>query len=136
MPPCIRRESYEQEGLDDHPTTYGGIPLKVIDAVCAVEETAFSVVFQGLSLGGYRQLRRQVIELILSTDMAQHFPILSSFRARIASQTFSVASNEEDKWMLAKLFIKAGDIGHSMLAWEQHYVWACRVNEEFYAQVR
>lgn len=68
--------------------------------------------------------------------MAQHFPTLSSFRARIASQTFSISSNEEDKWMLAKLLIKTGDIGHSMLAWDQHYLWACRVNEEFYNQVR
>lgn len=67
--------------------------------------------------------------------MAQHFPTLSSFRARSASQTFSISSNEEDKWMLAKLLIKTGDIGHSMLAWDQHYVWACRVNEEFFKQV-
>ena len=90
---------------------------------------------QGFSVGAYRQLRRQVIDLILATDMAQHFPTLSSFRARNASQTFSVTANEEDRWMLAKLLIKTGDIGHSMLAWEQHYAWACRVNEEFYKQV-
>ncbi|CDJ45340.1 cGMP-inhibited 3',5'-cyclic phosphodiesterase, putative [Eimeria tenella] len=107
------------------------ITFRTISATAEVD----GGILRGLSASAYRQLRKQVIDLILATDMAQHFPILSSFRARNASQTFSVSSNEEDKWMLAKLLIKTGDIGHSMLAWEQHYMWACRVNEEFYKQV-
>ncbi|XP_026194217.1 uncharacterized protein LOC34619255 [Cyclospora cayetanensis] len=100
------------------------ITFKTISATAGVDGGILKV----------RQEKKQVIELILATDMAQHFPILSSFRARIASPAFSVSFNEEDRWMLAKLLIKTGDIGHSMLAWEQHYIWASRVNEEFCKQ--
>ncbi|KAL8449048.1 hypothetical protein Emed_003400 [Eimeria media] len=106
------------------------LTFKLISANAAVD----GGILKGFSAAAYRQLRKQIIDLILATDMAQHFPILSSFRARHASHTFSISANEEDKWMLAKLLIKTGDIGHSMLAWDQHFVWASRVNEEFYKQ--
>ncbi|KAL8275955.1 hypothetical protein Esti_000071 [Eimeria stiedai] len=106
------------------------LTFKLISANAAVD----GGILKGFTAAAYRQLRKQVIDLILATDMAHHFPILSSFRARHASHTFSISANEEDKWMLAKLLIKTGDIGHSMLAWDQHFVWASRVNEEFYKQ--
>ncbi|KAL8427612.1 hypothetical protein Efla_005787 [Eimeria flavescens] len=106
------------------------LTFKTISSTASVD----GGILKGFSAAAYRQLRRQIIDLILATDMAQHFPTLSSFRARHASHTFSIATNEEDKWMLAKLLIKTGDIGHAMLAWDQHYAWACRVNEEFYKQ--
>ncbi|KAL8435809.1 hypothetical protein ACSSS7_002186 [Eimeria intestinalis] len=107
------------------------LTFKLISANAAVD----GGILKGFSAAAYRHLRKQIIDLILATDMAQHFPILSSFRARHASHTFSISANEEDKWMLAKLLIKTGDIGHSMLAWDQHFVWASRVNEEFYKQL-
>lgn len=67
--------------------------------------------------------------------MAQHFSILSAFRARSESPAFSIKANEEDKWMVAKLLIKVADTGHSSLSWEHHCAWAYKVSEEFYKQV-
>eukprot|EP01069_Polyplicarium_translucidae_P004695 Polyplicarium_translucidae@DN2637_c0_g1_i5.p1 len=89
----------------------------------------------------YRSVRKIIIDLILATDIDQHFSALSAFRVRRQAPDFDYRmlanENEEctnDKWMVAKMCIKVSDIGHPSLHWEQHSEWANRVIKEFYSQ--
>mmetsp|Transcript_10627 Transcript_10627/g.19706 ORF Transcript_10627/g.19706 Transcript_10627/m.19706 type:complete len:1016 (+) Transcript_10627:190-3237(+) len=78
-------------------------------------------------------LRAQIIEYILATDMSEHFEIISKFRAKRETPDFSTA-NESDRRFLARMCIKAGDIGHSALPWELHNRWTVLVTQEFFQQ--
>lgn len=78
-------------------------------------------------------VRENIIELILSTDMREHFPFISKYRVRRDAPDFSL-DEESDRLLLAKTCIKAADICHSALPWEMHYAWSCRCVEEFFEQ--
>ncbi|KEP67612.1 UNVERIFIED_CONTAM: 3'5'-cyclic nucleotide phosphodiesterase domain-containing protein [Hammondia hammondi] len=91
-------------------------------------------VLKGITPAEYRYFRKHLIELILATDMSQHFSTISTVRVRRESRTFNFITNEEDRWMMKKLCMKIGDIGHAALEWDQHYKWSMRVTEEFLLQ--
>jgi len=78
-------------------------------------------------------LRSMIIELILSTDMAEHFDAISKSRLLRESADFGTES-ESHRRFLAQLCLKAGDICHSALPWENHTRWSLRVTQEFYSQ--
>lgn len=78
-------------------------------------------------------VRSHVIENILATDMVEHFETISKFRVRWESQDFSLEV-EADRRFVARLCLKAGDLGHGCLPWEIHTQWCTRVMKEFYTQ--
>jgi len=78
-------------------------------------------------------LRAQIIELILSTDMSEHFQAISKSRIRRETHDFSMES-EADRRFLAQMCLKGGDIGHSALPWDSHVRWSQRISEEFFSQ--
>eukprot|EP00388_Colpodella_angusta_P024418 GDKJ01063976.1.p1 GENE.GDKJ01063976.1~~GDKJ01063976.1.p1 ORF type:complete len:2456 (-),score=432.39 GDKJ01063976.1:57-6560(-) len=135
-------------------------------------------------------IRKNIIELILETDMSRHFEALSKFKIRssalsilppntlqllssLISQAgshcngnqiratvnssaaggsggngsssatqngsssqspFDPLTSRDDGWLIARIAIKAADIGHSAKPWAQHYVYSLCVSEEFYMQ--
>jgi len=79
------------------------------------------------------QVRAQIVECILSTDMSEHFQAISKFRVRLDSPDFAM-DRPIDRRLLAKMVIKGGDIGHSALPWDLHLLWAQRITQEFYEQ--
>eukprot|EP00921_Rhytidocystis_pertsovi_P008577 GHVQ01014011.1.p1 GENE.GHVQ01014011.1~~GHVQ01014011.1.p1 ORF type:complete len:1109 (+),score=101.05 GHVQ01014011.1:377-3703(+) len=91
-------------------------------------------IFGSLSGPEYRNVRKRLIELILATDIVQHFTILASFRVRRASPEFDYVKDDDDRWMVARLCLKAADTGHVGLDWPQHKEWTQRLANEFYDQ--
>lgn len=78
-------------------------------------------------------IRSHIIENILATDMAEHFETISKFRVRREASDFS-GDVEVDRRFVARLCLKAGDLGHACLPWHLHLQWTTRVTQEFYAQ--
>jgi len=78
-------------------------------------------------------LRSQIIEYILATDMSEHFEIITKFRVKRDSPDFSMSS-EPDRHFIARMCMKAGDIGHAALPWGLHEAWSVRVTQEFFLQ--
>jgi len=91
-------------------------------------------LLRDLSRQDKASIRSQIIEYILATDMSEHFEIISKFRVKRENPDFCVASNETDRRFVARMCIKAGDIGHSALPWELHEKWSVRVMQEFFQQ--
>ncbi|KAF8821245.1 3'5'-cyclic nucleotide phosphodiesterase domain-containing protein [Cardiosporidium cionae] len=99
--------------------------------IASSNETA---IFKLFSDKQYREARKRIIELILATDMAKHFDEIAELHARMDSSDFDHLHNAADGWLIAKLCIKAADLGHGALEWAQHRIWSERVLDEFYKQ--
>ncbi|PFH33198.1 3'5'-cyclic nucleotide phosphodiesterase domain-containing protein [Besnoitia besnoiti] len=82
----------------------------------------------------YRAFRREVIELIVHTDMSKHFSLLALFKVKRQSGSLDVTTSEEDRSMLLKMLLKAADIGHAAKAFDLHFFLSCCLIEEFHRQ--
>lgn len=91
-------------------------------------------LFALLSDAEAREVRSKIIDLILATDMRTHFEFLNRFRTLRGSDQFNYRKSDEDRWLVAELCIRASDIGHGALSWNQHFEWTGRATTEFYLQ--
>ena len=90
-----------------------------------------SKVFEKLTAEAWTVFRRQIIEMILATDMAKHFELLGQYRVMV-----KVAEMEDqgNRFILHKMLLKCADIGHAAKSTELHERWSNRVMEEFFQQ--
>ncbi|KAI9340919.1 hypothetical protein BDR26DRAFT_802473, partial [Obelidium mucronatum] len=102
--------------------------------------TAFSLMsrhdldFLGqLPRAEFKQLRETVIEMVLATDLSQHFGLLASFKNKIA-QAFDPKESREDRIILLKILMKCADVSNPTKEWSIYFQWADRVLEEFMRQ--
>ncbi|KMZ91496.1 3',5'-cyclic-nucleotide phosphodiesterase [Plasmodium vivax Mauritania I] len=80
----------------------------------------------------YANLRKFIIELIISTDMKLHFEYVDIFKKRKRSENFDIS--DRDAINLGTINIKVADIGHTCLKWRDHAKWTMLVSEEFFSQ--
>ncbi|GAX73385.1 hypothetical protein CEUSTIGMA_g838.t1 [Chlamydomonas eustigma] len=107
-------------------------------------------------------IRRSVIDMVLSTDMKQHFNIMSMFGAKFNSGESTTAPSpgqatagmigdgsgitghthmymsgsldEEAKALALQMAMKCADLGHLTSSREVHKKWVCKLEEEFFLQ--
>eukprot|EP01053_Blabericola_migrator_P011233 Blabericola_migrator_1__11232@NODE_65_length_15685_cov_31_404533_g58_i0_p6_GENE_NODE_65_length_15685_cov_31_404533_g58_i0NODE_65_length_15685_cov_31_404533_g58_i0_p6_ORF_typecomplete_len474_score54_08PDEase_I/PF00233_19/3_8e65_NODE_65_length_15685_cov_31_404533_g58_i011282549 len=91
-------------------------------------------IFGNLSNSEYLIARRQIIGIILCTDMAEHFLTISKYRIRRNASDFDPRRNPEDTSTTIKLCAKLADLSHTLVKWDLHLQWSYRVVEEFYQQ--
>ncbi|MEW5312657.1 MAG: hypothetical protein WDW38_004274 [Sanguina aurantia] len=72
------------------------------------------------------RLRRLLIEMVLATDMKQHFNILSKFQAKM--------QDDADKSLILQVGLKCADVGHLAAPWDVHRRWVSGLEEEFFRQ--
>jgi len=85
----------------------------------------------------WQLLRRQMIDTIIATDMADHFELLATYRLRRRAKDFFAGEPQDvdrDKRLAMQLCIKAADLGYMTLPWEQCFAWTENVYAEFWAQ--
>ena len=90
-------------------------------------------LFAGLDDADFVTLRKLLVEVILSTDMAEHFTVLERFRALTKTGGVDVA-NADHRRTVSSLIIKLGDVSNPARAPELATEWTSRVMEEFFAQ--
>lgn len=90
-------------------------------------------IFKNMSHAEFLQFRKAVITLILATDMAQHFTLVSRFRTRRNAESFSL-TDFEDRWSALRICMKSADLAHAFVEWDKHLDWSYRICEEFYEQ--
>jgi len=92
------------------------------------------VAMLGLCSGDERAtMREHIIELILSTDMSEHFQFISKMRVRRDAPDWNLKL-DKDRLSFGKTCMKAADISHSAMPWHLHTQWSMRVIEEFFEQ--
>ncbi|TPX67013.1 hypothetical protein CcCBS67573_g07651 [Chytriomyces confervae] len=81
----------------------------------------------------FKNIRETVIEMVLATDLSQHFGLLASFKNKIA-QTFDPKECREDRVILLKILMKCADVSNPTKEWPIYFPWCERVQEEFMRQ--
>jgi cAMP-specific phosphodiesterase 4/calcium/calmodulin-dependent 3',5'-cyclic nucleotide phosphodiesterase len=81
-----------------------------------------------------RILRKLVVDMVLSTDMAEHGTLLKSFKEGSNSATPFIPTSPEGARLSLQLALKCADLGHLSLCWTNHLRWVRLLEEEFFAQ--
>eukprot|EP01116_Phalansterium_solitarium_P017504 TRINITY_DN4328_c0_g1_i1.p1 TRINITY_DN4328_c0_g1~~TRINITY_DN4328_c0_g1_i1.p1 ORF type:complete len:758 (+),score=285.67 TRINITY_DN4328_c0_g1_i1:3227-5500(+) len=103
--------------------------------------SAFSIMYDeannimgGLSEGQRREFRETVVTMVLATDMAQHFELLSKFKSKLSGNEGFDPKDRKDRLMVLQIAIKCSDISNPSKNTYLCCQWAKHVMEEFYRQ--
>lgn len=88
-------------------------------------------IYADLAAVDFAKLRAQMIEMVLCTDIVQHFAMLASFKSKFPT---SKPILPEDKSICFQLLIHAADISNPSKPWNLCFKWTELVLEEFWGQ--
>jgi hypothetical protein len=89
-------------------------------------------IFESFSLQNYNKSRGIIINMVLSTDMANHFTDIALLNKRCRADDFNPQGN--DKQLLLNHLIHSSDISNPMKPMDIYKEWVNRVFLEFYHQ--
>lgn len=87
-------------------------------------------LFAGLD---YDSFRSQIIELVLATDTADHFQMVSQLRHKCSGADFNL-DDSKNQLLLSKMLIKGADVSAPAMTWEHSLEWVERLIGELYSQ--
>ncbi|XP_017105431.2 dual specificity calcium/calmodulin-dependent 3',5'-cyclic nucleotide phosphodiesterase 1 isoform X9 [Drosophila bipectinata] len=86
-------------------------------------------ILSHLSREEFRELRGLIIEMVLGTDMTNHFQQMKAMRQLLTIQEASI-----DKQKALSLVLHCCDISHPAKQWGVHHRWTMLLLEEFFRQ--
>ncbi|KAJ3415184.1 Calcium/calmodulin-dependent 3',5'-cyclic nucleotide phosphodiesterase 1B [Chytridiales sp. JEL 0842] len=102
--------------------------------------TAFSLIMEeennfmkDFTKGEFKATRETVIDMVLATDLSQHFSIVSMFKSKVA-QDFDPFDRREDRILLMKMMMKLSDVSNPSKEWPIYYKWCNLILQEFWRQ--
>ena len=156
---CLMYFSYQVELSSEVATIYNcKSPLENFSVSCALGLADEMGLFSNMPRNLAKRTRGEIIELVLATDMAAHFNIMSSFGSLVAAKGMQSAISRcngeaqktlkdagmggidilseppETRMLILKVAIKVSDLGHCCLSWEEHIAWCERLEAEFFTQ--
>lgn len=90
-------------------------------------------VFSNLNEDQKKEIRRTIIQLVLATDMSNHFEHVSKFRHHVETQPFD-RNKKEDRQMILNMLLKCADLSNVAKPWNISENWSNRVADEFFTQ--
>ncbi|EGZ10706.1 hypothetical protein PHYSODRAFT_520491 [Phytophthora sojae] len=105
--------------------------MHLAEAFVLTKDPLFNI-FVGLSPGQYSEVRKAIVEMVLSTDLTVHLQLVGSLKTALISQEDSEV--EHSPMLLMKIVIKCADLGHSSKALKLHARWSDLIIEEFFLQ--
>ncbi|KAA6403243.1 MAG: 3',5'-cyclic-nucleotide phosphodiesterase [Streblomastix strix] len=109
----------------------------VANAFLLIEQQPECDILANLQSGQRIELRRMMINMILATDVKQHFPIRTRAECKIRTieqDPFLPKENAEDRELLMKLILMTADISNGTRPWSIAPRWSMRILEEGHAQ--
>jgi len=97
-------------------------------ALCIFKE---SQLFDHFDADVYHQMRVQLKDLILATDIARQNEYLQRFKDLTSSNEFSM-QNTEDRALVLQMALKCADLGNPCRPWLISRVWSNLICDEFY----
>lgn len=105
--------------------------MHLAEAFFLTKDPLFNI-FVGFSPGQYSEVRKAIVEMVLSTDLTVHLQLVGSLKTALISQ--EDAEVEHSPMLLMKIVIKCADVGHSSKALRLHARWSDLIIEEFFLQ--
>eukprot|EP00451_Oxyrrhis_marina_P014111 CAMPEP_0204308784 /NCGR_PEP_ID=MMETSP0469-20131031/714_1 /ASSEMBLY_ACC=CAM_ASM_000384 /TAXON_ID=2969 /ORGANISM="Oxyrrhis marina" /LENGTH=713 /DNA_ID=CAMNT_0051288315 /DNA_START=43 /DNA_END=2184 /DNA_ORIENTATION=+ len=103
-------------------------------AAFSLMQTESYNIFMNISSESAAKLRSEIIEVVLATDMAQHFAKVAQVKTKLSTEEFLVFDHAEDKLLMMKLVLHACDISNAAKPLPLCAEWVCRVMTEFFLQ--
>jgi high affinity cAMP-specific and IBMX-insensitive 3',5'-cyclic phosphodiesterase 8 len=106
-------------------------------------ENATANIFQSLDGATYREMRVSIIDMVLATDMSQHFEHLTKFNALMAQDTEApgqgsavslTKEGQEARQVLKRILVKCADISNPLRPMHLCREWAERIAKEYFSQ--
>ncbi|TMW68047.1 hypothetical protein Poli38472_007719 [Pythium oligandrum] len=87
----------------------------------------------------YREIRKAIIEMVLSTDLSMHLQLVGNLKALMIQDQSNPSAGPNsrsvtDPMMIMKVVIKCADIGHAAKERRLHVIWSSLIIEEFFLQ--
>ncbi|KAJ3288895.1 High affinity cAMP-specific 3',5'-cyclic phosphodiesterase 7A [Borealophlyctis nickersoniae] len=83
----------------------------------------------------FKAIREAIIEMVLATDLSQHFQLLSMFKTKMANpESYDPYDVREDRILLWRILVKCADVSNPTKSWSLYERWARLVLEEFWRQ--
>ncbi|KAG1703388.1 hypothetical protein DVH05_007336 [Phytophthora capsici] len=99
----------------------------------------------------YREIRKAIIEMVLSTDLSMHLQLVGNLKALLLQEATALSATGSgngaglgvavptpklvtDPMMIMKVVIKCADIGHAAKKRKLHVIWSALIIEEFFLQ--
>ncbi|KAI9338397.1 hypothetical protein DFJ73DRAFT_620658, partial [Zopfochytrium polystomum] len=81
----------------------------------------------------FKPIREAVIDMVLATDLSQHFSLITLFKTKV-TQSFNPTESREDRLLLFKILMKISDVSNPTKEWSLYFRWSTLVLEEFMHQ--
>ncbi|RKO92309.1 hypothetical protein BDK51DRAFT_12619, partial [Blyttiomyces helicus] len=89
----------------------------------------------GMEKKAYRAVREAVVDMVLATDLAQHFALMTMFKKKVVGGgEFDPEGAREDRTLLMQMLMKCADVSNPTKAAPLYYEWIQRITAEFHAQ--
>lgn len=89
-------------------------------------------IFRNLSTSEFKEVRKNMIELVLATDAAMHFTELAKFKSRVSADDFS--PGKDDKLTVLKMAVHLSDISNPAKNFDLAFIWTGLLYDEFFKQ--
>ena len=89
-------------------------------------------IFEKFNSEDKSYIRKQMVEMILSTDMSKHFADLGKFKSRVSASNFDPKNSDKQLWM--NMGMHMADISNPSKKWDTSFRWTEMLYEEFFAQ--
>ena len=103
-----------------------------IAATFMILEDPEYLLFNNFSPDEYKEVRKNMIEVVLATDAAHHFNETGKFKARVGAEDF--APDGDDKWMIVKMMVHLADISNPCKPFNLALSWTGLLYDEFFKQ--
>eukprot|EP00899_Mesostigma_viride_P027130 jgi/Mesvir1/7601/Mv08642-RA.1 len=103
----------------------------------AGEECELDFLDPEMSLQERKEFRHLVIDIVMATDLQQHFTILQRFRQLVVPDTGVLPSSglsAEARSITLQMAMKCCDLGHLAKSRPTHVRWTKAIEEEFFLQ--
>jgi hypothetical protein len=105
--------------------------MHLAEAFFMAKDPLFNI-FSGMAPAQFSDVRKAIIEMVLSTDLSVHLQLVGSLKTALISQETSDVIHSP--MMVMKIVIKCADLGHSSKATKLHAKWSDMIIEEFFLQ--
>jgi hypothetical protein len=126
--------NFEAATLSERAMVYNDISVlenyHLSESFKVTRDPAFAI-FEGMEMTTYQQMRGLIVELVLATDLKQHFSILANARDAFSRTEPDAAVTSR---MLMTLAFKACDVAHATKSTDLHKQWSERIMAEFFLQ--
>lgn len=125
------------ETQHDWAITYNDISVcenhHVAAAFKIMKDTPGCNIYENLNANDFKEMRKKMTKIVISTDMALHFEHLQKMKDMLAEDEIDI-TKEDTKTFLMCMCLHVADLTNPTKLWMESFKWACLVYEEFFVQ--